>query len=145
VKSGYSTYKSVNIDTADQGKLILIAYDVAIKHCKLSLPQFADYRMIEERSKHLVKAQDAVSELMGSLRMEVGEISRNLHRVYEYMLHRLVQANVQSDKSPVEEVLRHLESLRDAWSQAFLKLKRESAPALEKEPVSAQQSFAISG
>jgi flagellar secretion chaperone FliS len=125
MKTGYIAYKTAPIETADQGKLILIAYDIAIKHCKISLEQFNDAKLIEERTKHICKAQDAVTELMSSLRMDVGEIAHNLYRLYDYILRRLVEANVKSDPTRVEEVLRYLEDLRDAWGQAVVNVRCE--------------------
>ena len=126
MNAGYTVYKSANVETADQGKLILITYDVAIKHCKLSIEKFEDRKCIEERTKHLCKVQDAVTELMGSLKMEMGSIAHNLYRLYDYMIRRLIEANLKSDKTIVQEILRHLEELRDAWSQAIVNVRRES-------------------
>ena len=141
-RSGYIAYKTANVETADQGRLILIAYDVAIKHCKISLGQFGNFQLIEERSKHICKAQDAVTELMSALRMDVGEIARNLYRLYDYILRRLVEANIKNDRTRVEEVLKYLESLREAWSQAIVNLRKEKAVA-DSEP--ALQSLSITG
>ncbi len=140
--SGYIAYKTANVETADQGRLILIAYDVAIKHCKISLGQFGNFQLIEERSKHICRAQDAVTELMSALRMDVGEIARNLYRLYDYILRRLVEANIKNDRARVEEVLKYLESLRDAWSQAIANLRKRKA-VTESEP--ALQSLSITG
>jgi flagellar protein FliS len=139
MKSGYGAYKSMHVETADQGKLILIAYDVAIKHCKISLEQFDDKEKIMDRTKHICRAQDAVTELMGALRMDVGEIAHNLYRLYDYILRRMVEANIKNDKSKIEEVLAYLVDLRGAWSQAIVNLKRQSQPA--DEP--ALQNFAF--
>ena len=33
LNNAYSTYKTANVSTTDQGKLILICYDVAIRSC----------------------------------------------------------------------------------------------------------------
>jgi flagellar protein FliS len=123
--NGYVAYKTTKVETADQGKLILIAYDVAIKHCKISLDQFGKYEFIEERTKHICRAQDAITELLGALRMDVGEIARNLYRLYSYINRRLVEANIKNDPTPVEEVLKYLEDLRDAWRQAIVNIKKE--------------------
>lgn len=139
--NGYSAYRTANVETADQGRLILIAYDVAIKHCKISLGQFGDFKVIEERTKHICKAQDAVTELMNALRMDVGEIAHNLHRLYDYILRRLVEANIKNDRVRVEEVLKYLEELREAWSQAIANLRKEKAMA-NAEPV--LQSLSVS-
>lgn len=125
MKDGYSTYKTANIDTADQGKLILIAYDVAIKHCRLALEVFPDKKKIEERTKYLFKVQDAITELMSSLKLEVGEIAQNLYKLYDYMLWRLVHANTKGKKEFVQEVLGYLVDLRDAWKEAIETVKSQ--------------------
>ena len=139
MKNGYGAYTSTHVETADQGKLILIAYDVAIKHCKISLSQFGDKQSIKERTAHICRAQDAVNELMGALRMDVGEIANNLFRLYNYILRRMVEANIKNDKTKIEEVLVYLVDLRDAWSQAIVNLNREASRT--SEPV--MQNFAI--
>ena len=131
MKQGYDAYRNSSIDTADQGKLILVAYDVAIKHAKLALEKFDDYRLIEERTKHLFKVQDAVTELISSLKLDTGEIAVNLYRLYEYMLRTIVDAGVKSDREKLCEVLSYLETLRNAWAEASVKVKCESAPQMD--------------
>jgi flagellar secretion chaperone FliS len=140
MQDGYSAYRSANVETADQGKLILIAYDVAIKHCKLAMEKFGDKKLIEERTKHLCKAQDAVTELMGSLKLEVGDIAQNLYRLYDYMIRRLIEANIKSDTALIAEILGYLQDLRDAWGQAIINVRKEANAKNE----SALQNFAIS-
>lgn len=143
MKKGYQAYRNVNIDTASQGKLILIAYDVAIKHCKMSLETFGDAKRIEERTKHLFKAQDAITELMGALKLDVGEIAQNLYRLYDYMLRQLVESNVKDDRTKVEEVLGYLENLRDAWDEAIQKAGKPQGA--QEEEAAPQEGFAVSG
>ena len=141
MKKGYGAYTSTHVETADQGKLILIAYDVAIKHCKISLERFNDRDFITERTKHICRAQDAVTELMSALRMDVGEIANNLYRLYDYILRRMVEANVKNDSTKIEEVLVYLVELRDAWNQAIANLKAEATKT--SKPM--LQNFAITG
>lgn len=140
MNNAYETYKSVTVDTASQGKLILIAYDVAIKSCRAAIELFNDNLGIEMRSRHIFKAQDAITELMGALKMDVGEIAQNLYKLYDYMLRRLVESNVKNDPSKCKEVLGYLENLRDAWGVAIDTVKKENAA-----PVRVEQGFAISG
>ncbi|MBD3322764.1 MAG: flagellar export chaperone FliS [Chitinivibrionales bacterium] len=144
VKKGYAAYRTVNVDTADQGKLILIAYDVAIKNCKQSIKLFDSRGEIEKRTRHIFKAQDAISELMSALNMETGEISRNLYKLYEYIMHNLVQANVKSEKHFVSEALKHLTMLRDAWNEAIFSIKKSSDDQRGND-ASTQESFAVTG
>ena len=127
MKNGYSAYKSANIDTADQGKLIIICYDVAIKHCKLSIDLFKDYKDIELKSTYLYKAQDAIMELMGSLNMEIGEISENLYKLYDYIIRKISDGIIKNDKSAIDEVLGYLTSLREAWIVADQQVKKDNS------------------
>lgn len=129
MKQGYTAYKSANVDTADQGKLILIAYDVAIRNCKLALEKFGDASLTSERMKHLFKTQDAITELLAALRLDVGEVAHNLYRIYDYMLRAMVQASVKNDKTKVEEVLQYLTQLRGAWEVAIAKVRSDAAEA----------------
>ncbi|MBN1127350.1 MAG: flagellar export chaperone FliS [Chitinispirillaceae bacterium] len=125
MNQGYAAYRNANVDTADQGKLILIAYDVAIKHCKLALEKFEDHHQLNERTRHIFKVQDAVTELLSALKLDTGEVAHNLYRLYDYMLRSLVQAGVKNEKSKVEEVLSYLLELRSAWESAVHKVKSE--------------------
>jgi flagellar protein FliS len=140
MNNAYSAYRSANVDTADQGKLIIIAYDVAIKHCKLALESFEGRENVEARTKHLFKVQDAVSELMGSLKLEVGEIAQNLYRLYDYMLRRLIAANARNERAAVEEVLAHLTSLREAWKDAIATIRVQAGTVPAED-----QNIAITG
>jgi flagellar secretion chaperone FliS len=135
MKQGYNAYKSANVDTADQGKLILICYDVAIKHCKLAMEKFEDRKLLEERTKHLFKVQDAITELLSALKMDVGEIALNLYKLYDYMLRSIVEASIKNQKEKVVEILGYLEDLRGAWAEAIIKVKQESAPVLDSNKV----------
>jgi flagellar protein FliS len=124
MKLGYGVYKTAQVDTNDQGKLILLTYDIAIKHAKLAVEKFDDKKLIEERTKHIYKIQDALEELQQSLNMDAGgEIAVNLYNIYTYMFEATVQANIHSDKSKVVEVLGYLETLRAAWGEATVLAK----------------------
>jgi flagellar protein FliS len=142
MNNGYSAYRATDIATADQGKLILLAYDIAITHSQQALELFGDTKCIEERTRHLKKVQDAISELMGALRMDTGEIAHNLYRLYEYMLRQLIQANLRHEPRHLSEILRYLVDLRDAWSVAVKKVRSETLGRMDIGP---QKSFAISG
>jgi flagellar secretion chaperone FliS len=136
MKQAYMAYRNANVDTADQGKLILIAYDVAIKHCKLALEKFDDIHFLEQRTKHIFKVQDAVTELLSALRLDIGEVAQNLYRLYDYMLRAMVQASVKNDKGKAEEVLRYLVELRESWEVAIHKVKNDAATASVESVVS---------
>ncbi len=114
-----SAYKSTQIETASQGQILLMLYDGAIQRMKQARDALEEEDYQESHSK-LVKVQDIVTELMATLDMEVGgEIARNLHDIYDYVLHNLVQANVQKDPELVDEVLPVMEDLHEAWKKVI--------------------------
>jgi flagellar protein FliS len=123
MNQGYNAYKTANVDTADKGKLIIICYDVAIKHGNLAIDIGKDSTRYEEQVKHLYKMQDAISELLSALNMSVGEISNNLYKMYEYMLHRITTSVVKRDMEPVLEIMKYLDELRGAWKVAIQNVK----------------------
>jgi len=126
----YENYKTATVNTTDQGKLILICYDVAIKNCQQAR-EMIEGNQLQDKAKRLYKAQDAITELMVSLNMDKGGVfAKRLFALYDYFNWRLSEANIQQSIPMIEEVLRHLKSLRDAWVMAIEKVRREKASIL---------------
>ena len=62
------------------------------------------------------------------------EISSSLNSIYDYMLRRLIDANVAKDKEILDEVLGFAKILRDTWEQA-MKISKKQGRKLESAPV----------
>src|SRR5256885_15236520 len=77
-------------------------------------------RQPADAHRHLMKAQEAVLELRCSLRLDAGELMRQLDMLYEYLYNRIVFANVKKDAAVVADCLAILEPLRAAWREACL-------------------------
>jgi flagellar secretion chaperone FliS len=126
----YDNYATATVNTTDQGKLILICYDVAIKSCTLA-KEMIEQNQLQDKAKRIYKAQDAITELMVSLNTEKGgTFAKRLFALYDYFNWRLSEANIKQSVPMVEEVLRHLKSLRDAWVIAIEKVRKEKAGIL---------------
>ena len=64
---------------------------------------------------------------MDTLDMDTaGEVGENLYRLYEYLHHRLIQANIKKDIEIVDEVLGHLRGLKQTWEEAIKISSREN-------------------
>jgi flagellar protein FliS len=71
---------------------------------------------IEERSRCISKACEVLVELNASLDVKSGgEIGERLRLLYEYMLKRLFDANLQQEDAPLAETLGLLATLSEAW------------------------------
>ena len=114
----YAQYKNTQIQTATPGQLILLLYEGGIKFCKLAKGSIEENNIMNANN-YIIKAQDIVSELMSSLDMKSGiEIANNLYSLYDYMLTRLIDANLKKDVDALDEVQKLLEELRDSWKIA---------------------------
>jgi flagellar secretion chaperone FliS len=139
-KSPYNQYKLTEINTANQGKLIVMLYDGAIKFLKIARESL-DYKTYDVVNTNIIKAQDIITELLLSLNMkDGGEISSNLFNLYLYFKKRLLEANIQKSPQIIEEVIVHLSTLRESWNKISGK---ESAS--DSTVVSKKGSFSIEG
>jgi flagellar secretion chaperone FliS len=85
---------------------------------------------VESKCRALTRAGRIVEEgLKGGLNLEAGgTIGRGLDELYTYITHRVLQANLRSDVSAVEECCRLVEPLRDAWSQIGAQVSAQPQP-----------------
>jgi flagellar protein FliS len=115
----YQQYQESTLETASQGKLLLMLYDGAIRFLTQASAAL-EAKNWQESHNFILKAEDVITELMACLRMEAGgEIAFNLYRLYEYMNWRLIQANIKRDQAMVLEVQSRLRELREAWVEAI--------------------------
>ena len=71
INNVYKQYKETQINTANQGKLIVMLYDGAIKFINKALEHMAK-KEIESTHNNIVKAQDIITELLTSLNGPIG-------------------------------------------------------------------------
>jgi flagellar secretion chaperone FliS len=71
---------------------------------------------IARKARLLHSCVTIIAELRGSLNMaEGGALAQNLSDLYDYMIRRLLLANISSDAKIVAEVAALLEEVRGAW------------------------------
>ncbi len=70
----------------------------------------------EAKGKHISWAISIISGLQSSLDMEKGgEISTNLHDLYDYMVRRLGEAGLRNDPKILDEITSLLIEVKSAW------------------------------
>ncbi len=110
----YRQYLRNKVETATPLMLIIMLYDEAIKVCRLAQQSMGSNK--EEVHNNLIKAQKIVTELTVSLNMDAGgEVAENLKSIYVYLHMRLVEANIENSSEKIDEALRILRDLREAW------------------------------
>jgi flagellar protein FliS len=118
IANPYQTYQESQLETASQGKLLIMLYDGAIRFLTQA-QQAMQEKKWNDAHNFILKAEDIITELMSCLKLEVGDIAHNLYRLYEYLNWRLIQGNVKRDVGMIQEVQRHLRELREAWAEAI--------------------------
>jgi flagellar protein FliS len=76
----------------------------------------------EESSRQLLHAQEIVTELQSSLKVDVWEGGPRLSALYTWLFTELIQANVKRDANRVASCRQIVEPLKDAWRQAAASL-----------------------
>ena len=112
-------YQMTEVNTADQKRLILMCYEGAIERLQKGKERILDNRP-DERTTHLSKAREIITELQCALNFEKGgQIAKNLNAIYTYILKRIFEADVKNDISAIDEVLVMLRDLKSAWEYIF--------------------------
>ncbi len=85
---------------------------------------------IVRKTKLLHSTVILITELRGSLNMaEGGALAQNLSDLYEYMIRRILLANVENEASYVTEVLSLLGQIRSAWAAIGPEVRQAARPA----------------
>ncbi|KRL06417.1 MAG: flagellar export chaperone FliS [Liquorilactobacillus hordei] len=111
------SYLKNQVMSASPNKLIEMLYQGAIKSVKIAGLAIENDNP-KKAHKELVRAQDILMELKGSLNTEVGgDVPENLESLYEFMYQQLVKANMNKDQTLLPPVVKMLTELLDAWTQ----------------------------
>lgn len=119
--NGIQSYRKTNVMTANPKRLIIMCYEGAIENLKISKQKYIE-QDYDGRSKALSKAQDIINELVCALDFEKGgAIAMSLDSLYNYMLRRIIHADVNKDVTPIDEIIGMLYELKSAWEEVLYK------------------------
>jgi flagellar secretion chaperone FliS len=121
----YQAYQSGAVFTASPAQLVLMLFDGAIKFLNISLEGFKLQDPLEFNltiHQNIQKAQAIVRELKACLDPEKGpEFAEKMTALYNYFDRRMQEGNLKKEPEPLEEVIKHLQVLRDAWKEMMQK------------------------
>ena len=125
---GIQCYRRTNVITADPKRLVIMCYEGAIENLKTGIQKIIE-QDYEGKSKSIIKAQEIIYELLCSLDFEKGgSIARNLDSLYNYMLRRMLYADLHKDLSVLNEVIGMLNELKSSWEKVFSKQGKDVKP-----------------
>ena len=112
-QSPQDAYRRQDVLTASAADLIVMLYDALKKNIVLGRRGIVK-KNVETAHKHLMKAQEIVTELVNSLDMNY-EIAGELLSIYEFILNSLEDANFQKNEEILDPLIEIVDSLRSAW------------------------------
>lgn len=114
-------YRQVGTGTAVDGasphRLIALLFDGLVE--SLSQARYAiRAKQIEAKTKAINRAISITAQgLKGGLNIkDGGELATRLDALYSYITVRLSHANLRNDEAAIEECMRLIEPIRDAWT-----------------------------
>lgn len=112
-------YKKNQVETATPEQILILLYDGAIQYlnkAKVDLEQSND----EQYHSNIFSCQKIIIEFMNTLDMENGgSLAQNLYRLYDYLYNVLLKTGLNRKVEGIDEVLKHLTSLRETWQKAI--------------------------
>lgn len=115
----HQAYQNNAVNTATGAELTLMLYNGCIKFIKQAKKEMAA-NSIEAKNTNIQKAQNIVRELMITLDPQV-EMSKQFMPLYDFMLNRLTEANIQNSEAALDDVLELAVDFRDTWKQVIQK------------------------
>jgi len=110
-------YQQTQILTSSRVQIVVLLYDAAIHSIELTR-RAIDANNLPDKARFIGRAISIIGELDSVLDYEQGgNIAKSLHRLYEYMLGELVEANAKHVSARLDGPVRCLTTLREAWKE----------------------------
>jgi flagellar secretion chaperone FliS len=131
VESAAQRYSQVRMTTSTPGELLLALYDGLFRF--LSSAKICIERKELGRGRELLsKAYSILSELYIALDHSVApDLCANLEALYGFGMDRVTTASRKGSIEPIDEVIRALTPLREAWQIAVPQAVREQHQAVK--------------
>jgi len=111
------SYNQMNVNIDRPEKLILMLYEGALRFANFAKKAINEGN-IENKVKYIIKTSNIFIELLNSLDFEKGgDIAYYLNGLYAYQLELLAKANLENDTKYLDDVIRVLKGLIEAWKE----------------------------
>lgn len=131
-KNPYAAYNNSKIQTATPAELTLLLYEGAIKFTNIAIVAM-EKNDVQKAHDNIMKTENIIEEFQATLDHKY-PVAKDFDAVYSYLLKRLFDANIKKDPEILEEVLKHLRTMRDTWKEVMAKTANGNN-IRKKEPV----------
>lgn len=114
---GYAAYANNKVMTASPAELTLMLYEGAIKFANLAITAIEE-KNVQKAHDNIMKVENIIEEFQSTLDHKY-PVAKDFDEVYNYLMQRLREANMKKDREILEEVLKHLRTMRDTWKEVM--------------------------
>ena len=110
-------YQHTHVTSQSPLELVVLLYDGALRFLQMASDGTRRSDLAAKR-EGMSRGLAIIAELQNTLNLqEGGDVAKSLDGLYTYITGRLIDANVRRDPTPIDEAIRLLRPLRDAWAQ----------------------------
>lgn len=124
IQNGYNNYAKERILNASPAQLTLMLYDGAIKFCNIAIAAVEKGDVMKAHN-NIMKVEKIIGEFRATLDFKY-PVAEDFDKVYQYIMDRLIEANIKKDKDILEEVLTHLRTMRETWDEVMKHGKQQT-------------------
>jgi flagellar secretion chaperone FliS len=128
IEATIARYQAVKVTTSSPGDILVALLDGLFKFLHIARHGLTKGGDRAKAGQAISKAHAIISELLSSLAPEhAPELCQNLARIYDFCLTRITHANRHNDPKAIEEVMRVMTPIREAFTIAVSNLKQQGA------------------
>lgn len=117
--NAYNVYKNNSVNYSSKEQLLLMLLDGAVRFSKTGRQAIVD-KDPQKAHEFIMKTQNIFYELIVTLDVtKAGEWGSNMRSIYEFIIRRLIDANIKKDIDIINEVIPLIEDIRDTWTEAY--------------------------
>ena len=122
-------YQETSVNTASGERLVVLLYEGAIQSLKKAIAGIND-KNLEAKHEAVDRALGIIQHLQSTLDMKRGgQIAADLDRLYTYMTSRILDGSSKLEVAPLQEVVKLLTPLLEAWEEVAKRKNETSVTA----------------
>jgi flagellar protein FliS len=130
IEATIARYQAVKVTTSSPGDLLVALLDGLFKFLHVARHGLGKGGDRARAGQAMSKAHAIIAELLASLAPEhAPELCQNLSRVYDFCLTRITYANLHNDPQAIDEVMRVMTPIREAFTIAVRNVAQQGKAA----------------
>jgi flagellar protein FliS len=130
IEANIARYQAIKVTTSTPGDLLVALLDGLFKFLHIAKHNLGPKGDRAKAGMAMSRAHAIISELLASLAPEhAPELCQNLSRVYDFCLTRITFANRHNEPAAIDEVMRVMTPIREAFTIAVRSLAQQGAAA----------------